>query len=159
MIFISSDTHWFHKNIIRYTGRPFDSVQEMNETMIKRWNSKVKPDDLVIHLGDFALTDLNKLRWLKEQLNGQIFLILGNHDKAYFFKKLRVPVLQYYIFGSNILSHYPLSLVPEGYVNIHGHIHDRDTWGNRINLSVEQTNYEPVELTSLTFNFSFYNHQ
>ena len=55
MIFFTSDTHFGHANIIRYCKRPFDSVNEMNDTMVARWNASVKPTDTIFHLGDFAL--------------------------------------------------------------------------------------------------------
>ena len=54
-VFIISDTHFSHDNIIGYSNRPFNNVEEMNETLVRNWNSVVKPTDWVICLGDFAL--------------------------------------------------------------------------------------------------------
>ena len=51
-LFFTSDTHFDHKNIIRYCNRPFSSIEEMNNFLIKRWNATVGPDDTVFHLGD-----------------------------------------------------------------------------------------------------------
>ena len=53
-IWFTSDTHFFHNNIIDYCKRPFVNAEEMNEYIIKQWNSVVKPQDEVYHLGDFA---------------------------------------------------------------------------------------------------------
>ena len=53
-IFFTSDSHFGHENIIRFCKRPFNSVREMNEELIHRWNSKVRPNDIVFHLGDFC---------------------------------------------------------------------------------------------------------
>lgn len=80
-VFFTSDTHFSHANIIRYARRPFANVDEMNEEMIKRWNSVVTKSDFVYHLGDVAFEkDEAKLIWLISRLNGEIHLIEGNHD-------------------------------------------------------------------------------
>lgn len=77
-VFFTSDTHFNHGNIIRFCNRPFSSVEEMNEEMIRRWNETVPEDGLVFHLGDFAWGD--KWKPILERLNGRKVLILGNHD-------------------------------------------------------------------------------
>ena len=83
MIFFTSDTHFCHEKIIAYTKRPFTSVDQMNQTIIKNWNSIVKKDDLVYHLGDFAFRyNMKILEDLRKQLNGHIILIAGNHDRS-----------------------------------------------------------------------------
>ena len=81
-IFFTSDHHFGHKNIIKYSNRPFSSVEEMDAVMIERWNEKVKPNDKVYHLGDVALTSVNRLNDILSQLNGKIYLIKGNHEKT-----------------------------------------------------------------------------
>ena len=79
-IFFTSDTHFFHKNIIEYCNRPFGSVEEMNATLIQRWNDTVPTDGLVFHLGDFAFGSFRKWKEILDSLNGNIILIKGNHD-------------------------------------------------------------------------------
>ena len=79
-IFITSDNHFNHKNIIKYCDRPFDSVEEMNEAMIERWNETVSKDDVVLHLGDFCKGNVWMIKQIRERLNGTIILIIGNHD-------------------------------------------------------------------------------
>lgn len=81
-IWFTSDHHFGHKNIIEFSKRPFASVEEMNVEMVKRWNEKIAPDDIVYHLGDFALMSPGKVRQLREQLNGKIHLITGNHESS-----------------------------------------------------------------------------
>lgn len=82
MIWFTSDHHFGHKNIIKYTNRPFNDVKEMDEELIKRWNERVQPDDEVYHLGDLGLGWPKELKKLLKRLNGKIYLILGNHDSA-----------------------------------------------------------------------------
>lgn len=82
MIWFTSDTHYFHRNIIEYCNRPFTTVKKMNDTLVNNWNSLVKKSDTVFHLGDFALTKRpeNACNLLAE-LNGYKYLIFGNHDR------------------------------------------------------------------------------
>lgn len=85
-IFVISDTHFAHNNIIQYCQRPFESVWWMDQYMIKRWNEVVGDDDIVIHCGDFAFTKAKHevaeetLTNLTMQLKGHKILIKGNHD-------------------------------------------------------------------------------
>lgn len=147
-IWIISDTHFRHKNIIRYCDRPFSSVTEMNEQLISKWNAKVSKEDIVIHLGDFSCGSIGEIRNIRNRLNGNIILIKGNHDRDTI-KECGFLVIEGNLrIGNLILSHEPMQEVPIGFVNVHGHIHHRDSyWG--INVSVEKTNYEPVELSIL----------
>lgn len=54
MNYYISDTHFGHKNVIRYDNRPFDSIEEMDEAMIQLWNETVNDADAVYILGDFS---------------------------------------------------------------------------------------------------------
>jgi calcineurin-like phosphoesterase family protein len=76
----TSDHHFGHKNISKFSNRPFESVDEMDEALIKRWNERVQPKDEVYHLGDVGLCNASRLNEILEQLNGRIYLIRGNHD-------------------------------------------------------------------------------
>jgi calcineurin-like phosphoesterase family protein len=78
VVLFSSDHHFDHANVIKYCERPFKTVEEMNETMVERWNSKVTNEDLVHYLGDFCLNKAG-LRF-RNRLNGEIILHPGNHD-------------------------------------------------------------------------------
>ena len=79
-VFFTSDTHFYHSNIINFCGRPFKNVEVMNETLIANWNSVVGPDDIIFHLGDFCLGGSAEWTNILNRLNGKIYLIVGNHD-------------------------------------------------------------------------------
>ena len=87
-IFFVSDTHFGHTNIIKYCNRPFNNVDEMDAALIKNWNAKVPKDGIVYHLGDFAWGSITYWEKIREQLNGEIILIYGNHDEKYLNNKL-----------------------------------------------------------------------
>jgi calcineurin-like phosphoesterase family protein len=80
-LFFTSDHHFGHSNIIKFCDRPFNDVEEMNEVMIENWNKKIGPNDDVYHLGDFAMTkDRQLVSDILDRLNGNIHLIVGNHE-------------------------------------------------------------------------------
>jgi calcineurin-like phosphoesterase family protein len=79
-IYYTSDTHFRHKAILRYDARPFSSLEEMEETIIRHWNARVRPTDTVYHLGDFVFGGGGHAREILGRLNGQKHLIWGNHD-------------------------------------------------------------------------------
>ena len=149
-----ADTHLNHFNIIEYCNRPFTDVEQMNETIIKRWNSVVKKDDIVWHLGDFALGSKECITGIVSQLNGKIKLIRGNHDThnnqwyrdCGFVEVYDCPII---IKDFVVLSHEPLPFVMnQVYVNLFGHVHTSpmfETWGKQnACLCVERHNYYPV---------------
>ena len=81
-VFFTSDTHFGHKNIIRYCNRPFNNVEEMDEYMIRVWNEEVNHDDIIFHLGDFSFYNTSKSKEIYDRLNGHKIIIRGNHDKT-----------------------------------------------------------------------------
>lgn len=85
--FFISDTHFGHANIIKYCNRPFSSPEEMDEEMIKRWNSVVPKDGIVFHVGDFTFKGRENIVEYRKRLNGKIYLVLGNHDREKDVKK------------------------------------------------------------------------
>ena len=155
-IFITSDTHFNHKNIIEYACRPFKTIEEMNEEIIKRWNNKVGNGDIVIHLGDFGMGSKNEIIELKNKLNGTIILLRGNHDHKTTREAGFLVVKGSLEIENLILSHSPLSKeeVPKGFINVHGHIHEKESF-NGVNVSIEKTNYEPLELEKLKESIKF----
>jgi len=80
--FFTSDTHWGHARINALSGRPFTSVEQMDEALVENWNSVVGPEDEVWHLGDYALGDRARGLGYLSRLNGTKYLVAGNHDKC-----------------------------------------------------------------------------
>lgn len=115
-VFFTSDTHFWHANIIKYCNRPFKSIEDMNESLISAWNRCVRPTDIVFHLGDFAFCSSEKLKDIISRLNGTIYLTMGNHDFKMFkhesAKKMFADVEQQYyieVDGQKILlNHFPM---------------------------------------------------
>lgn len=79
-VWFTSDTHFWHENIIRYCNRPFHNAQEMNAELIHRWRETVPEDGIVFHLGDFAHGSSRLWNDILCALPGRKYLILGNHD-------------------------------------------------------------------------------
>lgn len=79
-IWFISDTHFGHDRILRYCNRPFVDVNDMNETLIRKWNETVPADGIVFHLGDFGFGNARDTDSILRRLNGTKYLILGNHD-------------------------------------------------------------------------------
>ena len=84
-VFFTSDHHFSHANIIKYTNRPFSDVNEMDTELIKRWNESVGSNDKVFHLGDFMFGKPIKAAKYFAKLNGQIHILANHwhHDKGW----------------------------------------------------------------------------
>jgi calcineurin-like phosphoesterase family protein len=114
LTFFTSDSHWGHKRIIELCKRPFKDVEEMNNSLIANWNKVVPKNGVVFHLGDFAFGGSELWNKVLDQLNGKIYLILGNHDRGNlrenYIKKFELvtPQMQVEIEGRSVyLNHYP----------------------------------------------------
>lgn len=158
--FFISDTHFNHYNIIKYCDRPFSSLYYMDQELIERWNNVVSKEDIVYHLGDFALGGKDVSRYYCQILNGRIRLVLGNHDtnkvrdyyEMGFDRVYDKPIIynQFYI-----LSHEPIFITENmPYANIYGHVHNnpeyKDVTSNTACVSVERIDYRPIEFDKLT---------
>lgn len=134
-IFFTSDSHFFHKNILKYcpNSRRFSDVLEMNERLIEKWNSQVMNRDIVYHLGDLSFGDAGKTLEVLGRLRGTLHLIKGNHDNLWLdensgkrFKS--VAEYQRIKIGNTkvILFHYPISrwdCQDHGAYHLYGHVH------------------------------------
>jgi calcineurin-like phosphoesterase family protein len=101
---VTSDLHFGHKNVMKFSNRPFNNVNEMNQTLIDNWNRNVQDNDIVFNLGDFAFFNGDRIIETLEQLNGQQHFIYGNHDK-----NMKKPIVQEYCKNTNkIIGFYDL---------------------------------------------------
>jgi calcineurin-like phosphoesterase family protein len=160
-IFLVSDTHFGHSNILNFTDkagnylRPFSCVEEMDEHMISKWNSVVRPQDKVYHLGDVAMSKQHIATI--GRCNGHKRLVRGNHDTHKI--QLYLPYFEE-IYATRLLDHMLLSHIPvhpwsvgKSVANIHGHVHNSVPalhFGTKyFNVSVEVIDYTPVSLEDL----------
>jgi len=172
--FVYSDPHFGHDRIRGYCNRPFDTVDDMDRSLIANWNEVVKPNDYVIVLGDFGLARSEYLNSVIRQLTGFKKIIIGNHDKSKTWYKSNgfssatksptyvkvnwlCPDLIPDDYSKKLyiaLSHYPLDKFPSNcvgfeWLNIHGHSHNSlPKWRDEshVCVSVELTDYKPVNL-------------
>ena len=129
--YIISDTHFGHGNSLTFKKadgsplRDFSSAEEMDEHMIKCWNSVVRPEDKVIHLGDVVIN--KKFLPVLNRLNGKKKLVCGNHDifPTAKFLEYFYDVKAYRVFDKHIFSHVPVHTESIGRfkANVHGHLH------------------------------------
>ena len=160
-VFIISDTHFGHYNIIDYCNRPFKKadgtpdVELMDKTLIKNWNSVVGKNDLVLHLGDVALCSKERFKEIMSQLNGRKILIKGNHDSwsDEFYRESGFEYVSRYPIVWNefyLLSHAPLQMSNTTcYFNYYGHVHNDDKYIESPTskcVCVERIGYTPMFL-------------
>lgn len=154
-----SDTHFFHKNIIKHCSRPFASVEEMHEVFISNWNYVVGRKDEVFHLGDFSFNSvsLTNSEEILSRLNGIKIFIRGNHDNSKLTQStywdsvhdsLALKIEEHLV----ILCHYPYASwnhQNHGSFHLHGHVHSkRSTLKNyqtrRYDVGVDRNNFAPI---------------
>ena len=133
MIRYISDTHFDGADIIAYDDRPFDSIEDMNETLIANWNRVVADDDLTYIIGDFCAGDAARWRELLGRLKGKKALVLGNHDDPETVEAVRdlledIAEYREIIDGDDhvVLCHYPIPAFHDhyfGWIHLHGHVH------------------------------------
>lgn len=161
----TSDTHFFHANILMFFDkdgkriRPFNSLDDMHNTIVKNWNSVVGVNDYVYHLGDVTFQYHKAFTELMHSLNGRKRMLIGNHDKlnkqcfnrllgcfekVYFWKGFKE-------FGFT-MTHIPqrLESLRDGNHNVHGHTHQNSLEDKHYhNVCLEVRNFTPVHFDTL----------
>jgi calcineurin-like phosphoesterase family protein len=160
MIFFTSDTHFQHEKVIRFSKRPFASVDEMNDALVRNWQAVVADEDVVYHLGDVTWKWNPETRDLLARLPGVKHLLVGNHDHRHTrnapiwasvqpYAELKVSQAD----GSQrliVLCHYPFAVWRDshrGSVNLHGHAHGTfPASPQQMDVGVDCTGYAPIAL-------------
>ena len=179
-IFFTSDLHFNHKNLLHLgQGRPFNTIEEHDEAIIKNWNSVVSRSDLVYILGDVSLgCNTEKLIEYFQRLNGAKHLITGNHDRkkemaALLNKNLIQSMRDYYELkyktenGKDykfVLSHYPILEFNNAHrtnwsIHLYGHIHNTVNYDDiykklgfkALHVGLDTNNYKPVDIDTVIY--------
>ena len=155
-IFFTSDTHFGHGGALGLYRRPFASVAAMNEALVERWNETVGPDDVVWHLGDFAIRQRPAVvAGLLARLSGRKHLVAGNNDPPATLELDGWESVQPYAETavgdvSLVLCHYPFRSwrgMGKGWVNLHGHSHGRlKPQPRQFDVGVDVWGFRPVTL-------------
>ena len=171
MIYLTSDQHWSHRNILKYCPRPYSTVEEMEEKIIANHNAIVGKDDTVYNLGDFCWKPADVPR-IVSRLNGKQILITGNHDSCHPMHKNADKEKQKYLdagfaevhhqieLDEFVLNHFPYEQVDfednrfdswraknQGKWLICGHVHQSfKIKNNMINVGVDVWDYKPVSI-------------
>lgn len=154
--FFTADTHFGHRGIITQCARPFSDVEEMDEAMIREWNSVVRRGDRVIHLGDFAYKSKNKQE-IFDRLNGEKHLIRGNHDNqsTQSMGWASVSGLEEIVLEGKriVLCHYGIRSwagFHRGSLHFFGHSHSGLEGSRRcLDVGVDSVGFRPLELGEL----------
>jgi calcineurin-like phosphoesterase family protein len=139
--FVTSDHHFYHKNVIHLCDRPFSSIAEHDQKLMDEWNSVVHPDDTVYYLGDFTLSGSQIADKIFRQLNGIVICLNNNwhHDKRWIKAQVTyetktglvrlispIQVLDNFADVPIVLCHYPFEVWDRkhyGAIHFHGHSH------------------------------------
>ena len=175
MIYYIGDTHFGHANVIKHDGRPFETVEEMDEAIIRNWNRRVQKDDDVYVLGDFCFRNTESCSWYLQKLKGRKHLIVGNHDSKLLKDEKALSMLDSVDHmtvirdnGKQItLCHYPMASWDgshHGSWHIYAHIHNNDgpvtrymfSLSHAVNAGCMIHYYAPVTFEELVTNYQNY---
>jgi len=172
-VWFASDYHFCHANVIKYDGRPYKDVEEMNESLILNWNDCVGVDDTVFYLGDLSFDRSGKqTKEIMNRINGKIHYILGNHDDEKDMRRLnRFETISDYINLSIpdednprkkqgiMMMHYPIlswDKAHHGDWHLHGHCHQSLVKQNPeyykrkvLDMGCNGWNYRPVHYSEI----------
>lgn len=167
-IFFTSDNHFGHEAQIAYSKRPFLSLAEMDSTLIKNWNNRIKHDDLVYVIGDFVFAQSseapnapkNAFDYYSNLLNGKKIFLLGSHDKNNKVKSIIKSLVVRYGGHSIWMTHDPKDANSNYKINLVGHVHQKwqiqklTNHSTMINIGVDVWNFTPVTINEILSRYS-----
>ena len=154
-IWVWSDQHFFHKNIIDFCDRPFHNVEEMTWNLVANYNEIVGPDDVCIWGGDVGFGNDTAINQVLDQCQGYKILVIGNHDlNKGKLRKLNFDEIHLvYLIDEILFTHYPMENIPWPWFNVHGHLHaypNHDTGHPlHLNMNCEIHGYKPVDFEEI----------
>lgn len=160
MYFFTADEHYGHSRVIEYCNRPFKSVLEMDETLIKNSNSVVKKGDIVVHAGDFCwfkkyyVKDSNDcVAAYVDELNGTHVFLKGSHD-YWMPRDKSIQIWEKMIDGHYVVAcHYAMRTWARSHYNswqLYGHSHGRlEPIGKSWDIGVDNNNFYPVSFDQI----------
>ena len=160
-LWLWSDLHFGHKNIIGFSDRPFVGINHMNQCLVEYYNDYVQDDDVCIWGGDISFLNSMRTNQLLDLCRGYKILIVGNHDferknlKQMNFDEQHLLYHLQHDDMSFVLTHYPMENLPWPHFNIHGHIHvggqwDWEKYGEQMyNINCEFHGYKPITFAQI----------
>ena len=171
-IWFTSDWHLFHNNILKYDGRPFKNIDDMNDTIIKNHSPpNLGPKDHLFILGDLSFRDRDNLNELLHRITAKKYFVVGNHDKPVWKQKFMDRHFSRYFAGyaeltvkqqMAVLSHYPFftwNRSHKGSWHLFGHTHGQDASNPRLkthqtmNVGVMLNDYKPFNWNDIADRF------
>lgn len=161
-IYVTSDTFFNYRDALYKMNRPFESVEAMNEDIIRKWNQRVGSNDIVIHVGNVAIGNIREIQSILSELNGKIVLIAGNHDTKGSSLSCRERFIAVnYKLEMTIddqmftFNHYPQfwwNGIEDGAMMVHGHLcGNTPTMGDKriLDVGVDNFDFEPLHIDEI----------
>ena len=162
MIWFTADYHLSHKNIIKYTRRPFENIERMDEFLIQNLEERLSSGDVLYFLGDLTFSEQKATQFFENLTNQdiEIHFIIGNHDSSNVIKTASEycasvsPLKDIRIEGQSItLCHYAMRVWNKSHFNawqLYGHSHGKlQPVGKQYDVGVDNNKFYPVSFEEL----------
>lgn len=161
-VWVWSDLHFNHNNIINFSDRPYPDISTMNTHLVENYNDYVQENDVGIWVGDVAFASDKIANEILAKCRGYKILVIGNHDfdgkklKKLNFDEVHLVYTHYHENTKLVFTHYPMDFEDKSWINCHGHEHIgtalNSKYGrslNHINVNCELHDYKPIDFNLL----------